>query len=70
MTHLHHFLRVFVEVSHACGSMFAAACCLVVFCGDEVPLSTKVPGRNPLGNWASAKSHSRKLSQHKKCRGC
>jgi len=26
MTHLHHFLRVFVEISHTCGSMFTTAC--------------------------------------------
>jgi hypothetical protein len=40
MSHMHHFLRFFAEVSRTCGSMFTTSCCLVVFCGDEVPLST------------------------------
>jgi hypothetical protein len=50
MIYLHHFLRFFVEVSRTWGSMFTTSCGLVVFCGDEVPLSTKWPRRVLLGN--------------------
>jgi hypothetical protein len=52
MSHMHHFLRFFAEVSRTCGSMFPTSYCLVVFCGYQVPLI----------HWVAANDYSRKLS--------